>query len=734
MPSIGEKIKSVFTTEHSAEAEKGVVDHRTPGSFPEEDSAAQDQHQHREHHEHNKLHKRDDPRDYTIPISQENPSAAGYSHKPVDSGVGLGGQPLAHDSVKNISASPATQPYAHDNSRQATDEQNRPDTSAVPGTGLVAAGAGGVPARALGEDRSGQKPLSGIAHDGHASTSRDTPLDRSGLSGTEAGNNPGYTSHQGTTGIGAAAVSGAHDNSLPSQASRRDVADSKDSSAAQKEEPYWGDLPQGSGVYNTVIGHGSGEDTSTQHRAIPRGPDDGQSPRNAASSSSPDQLSYGSGVYNTVTGHGSNDEHDAMHYNEDGHRVFPLNDSHDTSHDRHIGEAGTAMGVGAAAYGASQHHKHAKEADAGTLPSGGNVTGTEARRPLQDTMNVTPTNTRDAGGAALAGRHKDQTQHVTGGRTTAQDSNDYNSKAADPTGHQHKITGFLHRRHDEEGGSTAHKRASDIVTDDSVTSGSTSRPELKQSLEDDSSHRNRNAAGLAGVGAGAAMGYGLSRHEKQHENDTPVQYQPEQASTINNAQTSLSHGTTNQPAGYAENDSQFQQSRQTPSNVVHDDRHASQARNLAGVGAAAGAGYGASKMAQHEKQPIDTRNQTGIASGSIRTPENTSVQSAAYNSSTSTKHDSYDHLASGTASGVARDTHGHGQSNLANTASGQPESSQYTPGNQGGQSPYNVLASGTPSGVQVENKPSTNLHTSSTPSSQPLSKVSEDCPKCGATK
>ncbi|KAF3007301.1 hypothetical protein E8E14_003526 [Neopestalotiopsis sp. 37M] len=767
MSSLGEKIKSVFTTEHSPEAEKGLVDHRTPGSFPEDDSTVPRSQQHiagtssaqeKEYDGHNKLHKRDDPRGYTVPVGQESSFVGGRSHDYADSGARE--QQYTYDNNKNLPASSTTDPSTHDNSRLATDQQNRPDTSAVPGTGIAAAGAGGLAARELGEDRSGQKPHSQVmpgSSEGHGSgyntnTSRDVS---SGLAGTEAGDHSRHHNQLGAAGISSFPASSTQASTVPGQESHRDMTNSQETSGTQKDEPYWGDLPQGSGVYNTVIGHGSGEDTSVQHRTKPRDSAEENSPRHSITGASQD-LSYGSGVYNTVTGHGSNDEHDATHHNKQGQREFPLNDNHHgTSNDRHIGEAGAAVGAGAAAYGAAQHHKHAKEADRqAPLSSGSNVTSTGVNYPSEQARHTTATNTGALGAAGVPHRPKDQSEQVVGG-SSARDLDDRHAKdTTDSTGHKHKITGFLHRRHDQEGGNAAHQQWSQTPADQtssSLAAGSTRGPEHNRTLDDESSHRDRNAA-LAGAGAAAAAGYGLSRKDKHHDATEPAgQYQREQTSAINNPQTTLPRETAHQPTGYASNTAPLQQSGNTSNVASGDDRHT--ARNLAGVGAAAGAGYGASTMAQHEKQPMEARESTTLGSGSMRSPGNTASQSGTYAptaAATGTGRDSYDHLPSGTASGVARDTTlGQGQSNLADTTGRHSGAAQHIPGNQGGsEGPYNVLASGTPSGVHVEPKHSThtntmgtasrqpvstNMNTMGTPSRQPGSNVSEDCPKCGAT-
>ncbi|KAK4101296.1 hypothetical protein N658DRAFT_496596 [Parathielavia hyrcaniae] len=86
--------------------------------------------------------------------------------------------------------------------------------------------------------------------------------------------------------------------------------------------PYWGDLPKGvdGGVYNTVTGHGSSaDDHDKRHQPeVPaksparRSPDYSPARRFFLPAHVPD-YSWGSGVYNSVVGHGSQDEESRRH-------------------------------------------------------------------------------------------------------------------------------------------------------------------------------------------------------------------------------------------------------------------------------------------------------------------------------------------------------------------------------------------------------------------------------------
>ncbi|KAK6211850.1 hypothetical protein LQW54_005712 [Pestalotiopsis sp. IQ-011] len=825
MSSLGEKIKAVFSSgSHSTEAEKGVVDHRTPGAFPVEESDTTREHQpvagasselDKDHHEHNKLHKKGDPRGYTGLVGEEGASG----HKHADNVTGLDEQRYVQQdtAAKNAPTTlSSTQPSTH-NTSLATDQANRPDTSAAPGTGAVAAGAGGVAARELGEDRSGQKPSAlntsnqdtlgrtsdlptNISRDNYTGTTgRDTAgrdtlgsntlgtttgRDTLGSNtlGTTTGSNTlggsttgrdtlgtttgrdtlgsntlgtttgrdtlGTTTGRDTTGLGIgrdatgsnvtgtngsgrettgshshpAATAGAVGAGALAGHELNRGADSKTgTSTNQTEEPYWGDLPQGAGVYNTVTGHGSGEDTSAQHRTVPKPAGDASSPHSTVTGNTTDRLGHGSGVYNTVVGHGSNDEHNRVHHTDDGQRAFPLNEhgnisettSRDPQHkDRHLGEAGAAMGAGAAAYGAAEHHKHSKDKSS-QLPSSEKV-GHEglAHRPSDQ-----PRDAAASHGTGILHRHKDDVDETKPKHAGVSSSSDrHPQETYDNTGrhHNNKILGFMHSRKDEE---TANVRSqtSDAGTHhgkETLASGPHDR-----SLNEDHSHRDRNAAlAGAGVGAAAATGYGVSHAQKHHDQTgSPAQHQGQQGSVASNAQNPASSNIAGQPGAY--NTSQLDSSRGTaPTATQGNHIGAGQTAGLAGAGAAAGAGYGASKMGQHDTASVPP---------------------------TATGQDSYGHLSSGTSSGIAPEARG--QSTSASALGGQTGTSHGVAGGHSHGDQYNVLSSGTPSGVQVESTPTKSVGTtgaSGVPAGQsigasgasfgqPGSDVTQECTKCG---
>ncbi|KAJ4323527.1 hypothetical protein N0V84_004266 [Fusarium piperis] len=174
--NLGAKVKEILHSGDSEDAARGEVDRNTPGSFPVDDMTPAESQKHASaSHEHNKLHKPNDPRGW----SEDNARARGHGY--TDSGVGL------------------------------TDPHERQTTT---------------------QEVASEKPTEPIERT--ADYTADNRL------GDDA--NPAFQEPAGDT-----------------------IASSN------KEHPYWGDLPRGAGVYNTVAGHGSPEDDTQRHRAIHSG-------------------------------------------------------------------------------------------------------------------------------------------------------------------------------------------------------------------------------------------------------------------------------------------------------------------------------------------------------------------------------------------------------------------------------------------------------------------------------
>ncbi|KAI0877307.1 hypothetical protein GGS24DRAFT_511614 [Hypoxylon argillaceum] len=137
-------------------------------------------------------------------------------------------------------------------------------------------------------------------------------------------------------------------------------------SNTKHNEPYWGDIPFGVGVYNGVTGHGSNEPIAHQKSLHDQ-----------------DDTTANSRVYNGITGHGSKestspqmtrqDRGNAVNDSSRGQREFPLDNSKNTTaatnlnnsdehgRDSHFKEA--LAGAGATAAGGYATHEYLNRDD-----------------------------------------------------------------------------------------------------------------------------------------------------------------------------------------------------------------------------------------------------------------------------------------------------------------------------------------------------------------------------------
>ncbi|KAI1180708.1 hypothetical protein F4777DRAFT_597451 [Nemania sp. FL0916] len=141
-------------------------------------------------------------------------------------------------------------------------------------------------------------------------------------------------------------------------------------SQEKHKDPYWGDIPFGTGIYNGVTGHGSNESPTAHKR-----PSTEENEHDAARNT---------GIYNGVTGHGSGEfdnrrtegqDRDAVLGGTHGQREFPLVSDSTTGagaqqrgnqpepgRDSHFKEvlAGTGATAAAGGYAAHKHHDDKK--------------------------------------------------------------------------------------------------------------------------------------------------------------------------------------------------------------------------------------------------------------------------------------------------------------------------------------------------------------------------------------
>ncbi|KAI1494415.1 hypothetical protein F5X96DRAFT_590409 [Biscogniauxia mediterranea] len=300
----------------------------------------------------NKLRKRDDPRGQDGRDAQQFTQASSRGHKHVDSGVhvpdmdtqpgytgnsskpgvmtgaysrlpnhehgrGHGSTTIATDGVPIYANSPVspvspttssatgtnTRDYGH------TGPQHPHTTSGYNHNHGTAAGLAGATTLAGGAS----------AASSHAATSRD--------------HHP--TSTSSAQGAGAALAPHREDKFLEQQKEAEAVAErernlvrnGRDPSSVARKDPYWGDVPFGTGVYNGVSGHGSAETphTGTVGSAAPAQhyPHEGQVPREGLQQHQQQKHAGGDGVAHQAT---SKPGHVHIAGQQQQQRAFPLTD------------------------------------------------------------------------------------------------------------------------------------------------------------------------------------------------------------------------------------------------------------------------------------------------------------------------------------------------------------------------------------------------------------------------
>lgn len=174
-----------------------------PGAYPTDDMDTSGS-------QRNKLHKPNDPRGWD---TDNTPRSHQFSDSGAESNIGSGARDSTYQAPQLGRDAPASSNDRYD-------------------------GLAGAPTSGVGESDRFQRQQAqptGV-------TDRDSPVGE--------GRDSAYT----TTKTGAIVGPG---STLPKSGDEENKTTS--------EDPYWGDLPRGGGVYNTVIGHGSNEDDQARH-------------------------------------------------------------------------------------------------------------------------------------------------------------------------------------------------------------------------------------------------------------------------------------------------------------------------------------------------------------------------------------------------------------------------------------------------------------------------------------
>ncbi|KAM5344037.1 hypothetical protein ACJ41O_012574 [Fusarium nematophilum] len=602
---LGAKVKEILHSSESQDAARGEVDPNTPGSFPVDDMTAEEaQTGTGNGHEHNKLHKTNDPR-----------GTRGHGH--TDSGVGFND--------------------THDTSSRRE-----------------------VPSGKLSEplevERTAEPPTERRLHDNTNLASQDM------------------------TG-GAAA-------------------------ASTKEHPYWGDLPRGDGVYNTVVGHGSTEEHNQRHRTIHTGSHD-ISP--ATTSSNPHggaQMHTEGQPFSFQTTDPSSAQRDAQ--GDTDERAFGPGANE--------GLAGVAVAgaAGVGVYGLSKEHRTGESAAPSQLSHGPPTTAprsdyssqaidpyTKIEDPPSSQRDVQNPYERTTGprlneglaGAALVGTagagayELDKKQRA--GETPKQVD-----EAAAPEESRGRSFPLLRRGHKDKD-VQENKRPREVTREHRETEDKSRgffhrsghkddiNPETEEDLDKETYHRSKAVPALAAAGAGGGAAYAVTRDRRD---DDKLQ----DATTSSRYQDSFALGRTGQDPDTCvdSNDGPSILRREpadslacNPGTLPYQQQGTHRDSDLAG-GAAIGLGAGALAFRQMHSNNQDL------------TEDNSRVFQAGEPGIATTAGNAATH-----SHGTTRQAPSTASEDLAQLTSDKTPPTIMQNANEG---KYNILSSGTPSGVRIE--------------------------------
>lgn len=745
---LGARVKKALYDPEETVASHGEVDqHKTPGAYPDTpanesgpDAADPTSVFGSSQTKHNKLHKREDPRGWT------GDSNAGLSHKHADSGVGLTGE---HDAFSSSSSTQQHQPgmipgmehgsgggaYTHSapnttgvgapppTATHGLEQQNRQQSPWAEGAADVKSD----PYR--GATLGGIVPLL----DSHRDTEmREDSQQQQQPSGTTTNKdiaNAGLTNvgntHTGNTNLGGTNT-GTTDTSSTDHGVAHKTRQPED---VVQDHPYWGDLPHGGGVYNSVTGHGSEEDQKKRQQELYQQETQGLSGQHPSTVAGLSDSSRDATSYQTTTGGLTGSHGDAS----------KLGEREDSSHRNEalMGAGGAATASAAAATAYKMHDRDNTTSDKAPLHEQQHSSG--ERKERRKSFGLFNRSKEDDH------HHKDKTKHTDESKPEK----------------KHSFGGLFHRS------------SGDKESHDDSTAREVRRDEVDRKHHDDSNTAAYTMAGAgAGLGAGGAA-YLATRDRKDDKDDVKDKsalgghqhhhhHQPE--SMVHEHQQKQSYGTHTEPQH------QYQDASQHTTRG-YDEQDSKHSRNMTGAAAATAAGLGAGAVASRHRndeprdEQIKTRQQLPESETRGAYANTTSVNPMVGSSLTSgnthtdnqppalTDHANrgdYSHLSSGTASGVEpmmgsssatdntrankqpstltdhanRGDYSHLTSGTASGVEPMISSSSTTSDSRTKQAPpaiaghanhaeYNLLSSGTPSGVRLDEDSTDNKDKSS---------------------
>ncbi|KAI2783363.1 hypothetical protein F4815DRAFT_442235 [Daldinia loculata] len=233
-----------------------------PGSFPTDDMiSTQDSSlaSSGSHHQYNKLHKREDPRGW----NEDEKAAWGHQH--TDSGVGLTDPSLSSNSQTRDRVSEGAFQSNNFQSNNATLQNNDVAPSTVANT------------TTRSPNYQGNEGKPGVMTGAYGHSNVDSGSNYYPKPTAEDTSSQNQTSARGVGAIGSApgiaTATESRNTELGQIPEDRNTIRNglRQTSNVEHEDPYWGDAPHGTGVYNTVTGHGSSE-TATEGSLHSQGP------------------------------------------------------------------------------------------------------------------------------------------------------------------------------------------------------------------------------------------------------------------------------------------------------------------------------------------------------------------------------------------------------------------------------------------------------------------------------
>jgi len=441
--SLGTKIKEALRGPDYSEPPQDDITQRPPGAFPADDipssqnaGAADLGHSGSQR---NKLHKPDDPRGWGGGGSESN----NPGHRYTDSGVGL----MEHNDPAKL---PSQDPAVESGRQMPEPIASQPH-----------------------EDKSAGARAFGLG------SSSANEFDRTGR--PEAGPGTGSARTEGISGEPAALAG------YGTEGPKGD--DNINQTREPGSHPYWGDIPRGVGVYNTVTGHGSAEDElhhhDGQHAAVT---DKGTAGGPAASGAETSDLTKPEAADLAPV---SREQPGEIH------------DGKKTGHGEALPAAGVGAGAaGLAAYEASKRHERNTAQD--QKPLEGDKTSPESAEHDEKKGNKLT--------ALFHGSHKDDKSEpkprdepviAAEHRHEKHDKDKHHKEEKDS-----KLAGILHRDHKDEKQQPHHQKPED---------------EAKPRRSEDKYEEHLDEAKAAALAAYAAQGAGTDdkhHHEKaKHEKD-----------------------------------------------------------------------------------------------------------------------------------------------------------------------------------------------------------------------